>query len=166
MSKVTHDLKQIVNRIWSSILFVWNRPLILIALLSVAAYSLFTPILTQAFKPYATCDYLILNQLGVDPMFCNGHMVRMLGVPVFTVPALRTVLDPQLEAVRSTAAWGVVIFLAFVSLLLTSLVNNFKAVLRILTFNREEWGRLLASARTWLLIFVALGFVFYFGVMR
>ena len=160
------NLKRLGNGSWSGVLFVWNRTILVVGLLSVAAYFLFTPILAQAFKPYATCDYLILNQLGVDPMFCNGHMVRMLGVPVFTVPALRTVLDPQLEAIRSAAAWGVVISLAVVSLLLTSLVNNFKAVLRILTFNKEEWGRLLASARTWLLIFVALGAVFYFIVMR
>jgi hypothetical protein len=145
---------------------VWNRPLILIVILSVAAYFLFTPILAQAFRPFATCEYLILNQLGVDPMFCNGHMVRMLGVPVFTVPALRTFMDPQLELIRASAGWGVVISLAVVSLLLTSLVNNFKAVLRILTFNKEEWGRLLASARTWLLIFLALGLAFYFVVIR
>jgi hypothetical protein len=158
--------KQSGNRILSAILFVWNRPLILIVILSVAAYFLFTPILAQAFRPFATCEYLILNQLGVDPMFCNGHMVRMLGVPVFTVPALRTFMDPQLELIRASAAWGVVIFLALVSLLLTSLVNNFKAVLRILVFNKEEWGRLLASARTWLLIFLALGLAFYFSVMR
>jgi hypothetical protein len=71
-----------------------------------------------------------------------------------------------LEAVRSAAAWSAIISLAVVSLLLTSLVNNFKAVLRILTFNKEEWRRLLASARTWLLIFLALGSVFYFTVIR
>lgn len=158
--------KQSGNGIKSAILSVWNRPIILIVLLSVAAYFLFSPILAQAFKYYATCDYLILNRLAVDPMFCNGHIVQMMGIPVFTVPTLRPILDPQLEAVRAAAAWGVVISLAVVSLLLTSLINNFKALLRILTFNKEEWGRLLASARTWLLIFLALGLVFYFGVMR
>ncbi|MBI5933973.1 MAG: hypothetical protein HY867_09720 [Chloroflexi bacterium] len=160
------NLKRLGNGVWSGVLFVWNRPLIMIVILSVAVYFVFAPILAQAFKFYATCDYLILNQLGLDPMFCNGHMVRMLGIPVFTVPALRTFIDLQLEMVRSAAAWGVVISLAVVSLLLTSLVNNFKAVLRILIFNKEEWRRLLASARTWLLIFVALGLAFYFGVMR
>ena len=160
------NLKRLGNGIWSGILFVWNRTLLVVVLLSVAAYFVFAPILAQAFKFYATCDYLILNQLGVDPMFCNGHMVRMLGVPVFTVPALRTFMDPQLEAIRASAAWGVVIVLGIVSLFLTSLVNNFKAVLRILTFNKEAWGRLLASARTWLLIFVALGLALYFSVMR
>lgn len=160
------NLKRLGNGVWSGVLFVWNRTLLVVVLLSVAAYFVFAPILAQAFKSYATCDYLILNQLGVDPMFCNGHMVTMLGVPVFTVPALRTVMNPSLEAARTVAAWGVVISLATVSLLLTSLVNNFKAVLRILTFHKEEWRRLLASARTWLLIFVALGSVFYFLVIR
>ena len=160
------NLKRLGNGIWSGVLFVWNRTLLVVGLLSAAAYFLFTPILAQAFKPFATCDYLILNQLGVDPMFCNGHMVRMLGAPVFTVPALRTVMDPSLEAARAVAAWGVVVSLAAISLMLTSLVNNFKAFLRILTFNKEEWGRLLASARTGLLIFVVLGLVFYFTVIR
>jgi len=154
------------NRFWSAILFVWNRPLILLVILSVAAYFLFAPILAQAFRPYANCNYLIVYRLGVDPLFCNGHVITALGMPILTIPALRESLDPQLEAIRASAAWGVVIVLGIVSLLLTSLVNNFKAVLRILTFNKEEWRRLLASARTWLLIFVVLGLAFYFSVVR
>lgn len=159
------NLKRLGNGIWSGILSVWNHPLIVVVLLS-AAYFLFTSILTQAFKPFATCNYLILNQLGVDPMFCNGHMVMVMGLPVFTLPALRTVMDPSLEAARSAAAWGMVASLAVVSLLLTILINNFKGVLRILAFNKEDWGRLLASARLWLLIFLALGMAFYFAAVR
>ena len=159
------NLKRLGNGIWSGILSIWKHPIIVIVLLS-TAYFLFTSILTQAFKPFATCEYLILNQLGVDPMFCNGHMIRMVGVPIFTLPALRTVMDPSLEAARSAAAWGVVASLAVVSLLLTILVNNFKGVLRILAFNKEDWGRLLASARLWLLIFLALGMAFYFAAVR
>ena len=159
------NLKRLGNGIWSGILSIWKHPIIVIVLLS-TAYFLFTSILTQAFKPFATCEYLILNQLGVDPMFCNGHMIRMVGVPIFTLPALRTVMDPSLEAARSAAAWGVVASLAVISLLLTILVNNFKGVLRILAFNKEDWGRLLASARLWLLIFLALGMAFYFAAVR
>ena len=154
------------NRFWSAILFVWNRPLILLVILSVAAYFLFTPILSYAFRPYANCNYLIVYRLGMDPLFCNGHVITALGMPILTIPALRTFMDPQLESIRASAAWGAVIVLGIVSLLLTSLVNNFKAVLRILTFNKEAWRRLLASARIWLLIFVALGAVFYIIVMR
>lgn len=160
------NFKRLGNGIWSGVLFVWKRPLIVIGILSVAAYFLFTQIITQTFKPYTNCNYLIVNQLGMDPLFCNGHVITALGVPILTIPGMRDVMDPPLEAARTAAAWGVTISLAFVSLFLTILVNNFKAVVRILTFNKEEWGRLLASGRVWLLIFVALGSAFYFTVIR
>ena len=166
MSKVTRGLKRIGNGIWAAILYIWNRPIIIIALLLVAAYFLFNEIIAQSFRQYTNCNYLIVTRLGMDPLFCNGHVVTAMGIPILTIPGLRDVMDPPLELARTGAAWGVLVFLAFISLFLTILVNNFKAVVRILTFQREEWSRLLAGVRVWLLIFVIACSIFYFSVIR
>lgn len=166
MSKVTRDLKRIGNGLWSGVLNIWNRPVIVIALLLVASFFLFNQIITQTFKQYANCGYLIVNELGVDPFFCNGHVITALGYPIFTIPGLSSVMDPPLEFARTIAAWGVIVFFAFISIYLTIIINNFKSVVRLVTFNKEEWKRFMSSTRTWLLLFVILCSIFYFAVVR
>jgi hypothetical protein len=166
MSKATRDLKKIGSALWSGVLYIWNRPVIMLIILVVAAYFLFTQILAQTFTQYTNCNYLIVSELGMDPLFCNGYVLRAMGVTVFTLPGLSSVMNPPLEFVRTILAWSVLFVFAFLSIFLTTIVNNIKSVVRLLTFNKEEWGRFLASARTWLFFFVLFCSVFYFTVIR
>jgi len=79
---------------------------------------------------------------------------------------LSGVMDPPLEFARTIIAWSVVIFFAFISIYLTIIINNFKSVIRLVSFNKEEWKRFMASARIWLLLFVTFCTIFYFTVIR
>ena len=166
MSKATRDLKRLGKGIWSGILSIWNRPVIILVILLVAAYFLFNQIIEQTFRQYTNCGYLIVTELGMDSFFCNGYTVRAFGSNIFTIPGLKGVMDPPLEFVRSVIAWSVIVFFAFISISLTMIVNNIKAFVRLVSFNKEEWKRFLASARTWLLFFVVFCSIFYFTVIR
>lgn len=161
------------NKLKSGFLFVWNHPVILVPILLILAYLLFNEVRTQAFKPYLNCNYLLgdwlkMNTLGEMPLssktwtngFCQGiHLGKVnVGLALF--------LDPALEIVRTVAVWVVLLFFAFISLLLTLIINNVKKIVRIVTFNREEWKRFGASIVTFLLIFVVFCTLFYFNVMH
>ena len=166
MSKATRVLKRLGNGLWSGVLYIWNRPVIVVAVLLVASYFLFNQIIAQTFKQYTNCGYLIVTELGMDPLFCNGYNLTAFGQSIFTLPGLRGVMDPPLEFARTIIAWSVVIFFAFISMYLTIIINNFKSVIRLVSFNKEEWRRFMASARIWLLLFVTFSSIFYFTVIR
>jgi len=87
MSKATRDLKRLGNGLWSGVLYIWNRPVIVIAVLLVASYFLFNQIITQTFKQYTNCGYLIVNRLGMDSFFCNGYNVSAFGRAYSQYPA-------------------------------------------------------------------------------
>ena len=79
---------------------------------------------------------------------------------------MKDVLDPPLELVRSAAAWGVILLFAFFSLFLTIIIVNLKSVFRLITFNKEEWKKFIASTRIWLFLFVGICTIFYFTVVK
>jgi hypothetical protein len=164
--KALHFLKVVFQKIWEGIRFVWARPLIVSAVLVVLAVLLFNVVIKQTFKPYTNCAYLLENKLAMPSFFCDGYDVTVLGSSIFTIPGLGGVMNPPLEFARKVIAWSVVLFFAFVSLYLTIVFNNFKTIVRLVTFRKEEWKKLMASLRTWLLLFVSFSFLFYFFVIR
>ena len=166
MSKFNRSLKRLGKSPWSGVLYIWNRPVIVLVILAVAAYFLFNQIIDQTFKQYTNCGYLIVNKLGMDSFFCNGYNVSAFGSTIFRIPGLSGVMDPPLEFVRTIIAWSVVLFFAFISVYITIIINNIKSVVRLVSFNKEEWKRFMASARIWLLFFVIFCSVFYFTVIR
>ena len=168
MAKKEQLLKRIGVRVWSGILYIWNRPIIISGILLVVAAFLFHAIITQTFVKYTNCNYLIVTKLNMDSVFCNGITVTdpLFGKKLFDMPGLSSAIDKPLEFIRLVIAWSIVVFFAFLSLFLTILINNFVRVVKILTFNKEEWKRFLASARISLLIFIVFCSIFYFSVMR
>ncbi|MEW5940113.1 MAG: hypothetical protein AB1750_10650 [Chloroflexota bacterium] len=166
MSKLTRTLKRLGGAVWSGILYVWNRPILVSVLLLTAAYFLFNIIIQQTFKPYMNCNYMIVTKLGMDSFFCNGYDVKVLGSTVFSIPGLNGVMNPPLELARTIIAWAVIVFFAFISVYLTIIINNFKSVIKIVTLNKEEWRRFMASVRIWLALFVGFCSVFYFTVIK
>jgi hypothetical protein len=159
-------LQLLFRKIWAGIGYIWKRPIILSAVLLILAIFLFDLLLKQTFVNYLKCTYLLNTQLGIPAFFCTGHDVEFLGASIFKIPGLAQVIDPPLEFSRKVITWGILIFFAFVSLYLTIIINNLKAVVKLLTFDKAEWKKFIASLRTWLLIFVSFCLLFYFTVIR
>ena len=134
--------------------------------LLILAVFLFNLLVKETFTKYTNCTYLIVTRLGMDPFFCNGNAVKFFGTTIFTIPGLKGVMDPQLELIRSIIAWIVVSFFALISFCITIIIENLKSVVRLISFNKEEWKKFMASARIWLLLFVGFCSVFYFTVIK
>src|SRR5258706_785077 len=165
-TKIYNLLKFLFLKIWAGILYIWNRPLLIGGILLIAALFLFNLIIQQTFKPYLNCGYLIGTRLNMPAFFFEGYDVQILGSRIFKIPGLRDVMDPPLEFVRQVISWSIVIFFAFLSAYLTYIINNLKSVVKLLTFNKEQWKSFMESMRIWLFIFVSLCFLFYFIVIR
>jgi len=148
------------------ILNVWIRPIIISGILLILAILLLNLIIKGAFTQYTNCNFLIVTQLGLDPFFCNGYDVKVFDTTIFTITGMKNVMDPPLELVRSAIAWSVILLFAFISLFLTIVIVNLKTVVRLITFNKEEWKKFMASTRIWLLIFVGFCSIFYFAVIK
>lgn len=150
-NKTYKVFKLLLLKLWAGILYLWNRPLIVVGILLVAAIFLFNLILQQAFKPYTNCAYLIGNKLHMPSFFCEGYDVRAFGSSIFKIPGLGGVMDPPLEFVRKLIAWSIVVFFAFLSAYLAYIINNVKSVIKLLTLNKEQWKSFLANLRIWLM---------------
>jgi len=159
-------IRKAAQKVWAGVLYVWKRPVIVSGLLLILVVFLFNGILKETFQRYMNCGYLLGTRLGMPSFFCDGYTVTWFGADIFTIPGLGGVMNPPLELLRKIISWTVLLFFAFLSLYLTILVNNLKAVVKILPFNKEEWRRFMASARTWMLFFVIFCAAFYFGVVR
>ena len=172
MSKIKKATKSVFRKLWSGILFIWNRPLILTVLLLAVGILLSYLLITQTFARYMKCDYLITTKLGVDSRICNGMAFSIPAtlitpeIPLFKFDGLAAIMDRPLKFIRTVIAWTVLAFFALVSLYLTIMFNNLKAIVKILTLNKEEWKRFLGSLRTWLLIFSVFCLFFYFTVIQ
>ena len=130
------------------------------------AIFLFNIIINQTFTRYLNCDYLITTKLGMPSFFCEGHDVKVLGSTIFSLPGLNGVVNPPLKFIRLIISWSIILFFGFLSLYLTIIINNLKTVVKLLTFNKEEWKNLMSSIRIWLSIFVFFCLIFYFTVIR
>jgi hypothetical protein len=145
---------------------VWILPILIIGILIVLAILLLPLIIHGAFTRYANCNYLVVTRLGMDPFFCNGYDVKVLGATIFTIPGMKNVMDPPLELVRSAAAWGVIFLFASISLFLTVIITNWKTLVGLITFRKEEWIKFMTGAGVWLLLFVGFCLVFYFTAVK
>ncbi|MBN1438698.1 MAG: hypothetical protein JW929_04735 [Anaerolineales bacterium] len=150
----------------SGILKVWILPILMIGILLVLAIFLLPLIIKGAFTQYANCNYLVVTRLGMDPIFCNGYEVRVFETTVFAIPDMKSAMDPPLEQIRSAVAWGVILLFGFISLFLTIIIVNLKAIVGLLMFKKEEWKKFIAGARVWLFLFVGICAVFYFAVVK
>jgi len=135
---------------------------IAIGVLLILAVFLFNLIIKETFTKYTNCNYLIVNHLRMDPFFCNGYTVKFIETTIFTIPGLKDVIDPPLELIRLVIAWSVVLCFAFISLFLTIIIKNLKTVGKLISFNKDEWIKFMASVRVWLFLFVVFCTVFYF----
>ena len=155
------SIRKILQKIWTGVVYVWNRPLIVSLVLLVPAVLLFLQIIHQAFAKYMNCHYLIVTRLGLDTVFCNG-----VDLVFFSIPGLKSFIDPPLELARKLIAWTVVLFLGFTSLFLTMIIQRLKTIVKLLTFDKQAWREFLGGFAIWLLLFVGFSAAFYFAVVR
>ncbi len=153
--------KSVFAKLWQGIVFVWKHPIILSVILLGLAVFLAYMLVTKSFVKYWNCHYLLVMKNGLPNFFCDGFDIPLLFTSIH-VPALSAIMDKPLEFARKVTVWTLVAVFAFVSLYLTIIVNNFKAVIRILVLNKEEWKRFMASLRTWLLFFVSFCLIFFY----
>jgi hypothetical protein len=143
------------------------------------------------YKPYMNCRYVVSTGLHLPDMLwvCNGintaeYMPRAVtdivnlglkacfwdGCPKQVtwpfISGLEGLITPTLEFFRKVAVWAILIFFVFVSMFLTIMINNITTIIRILTFNSEEWKRLLGTLRTFGLILGVFLLLFLFSVYR
>ena len=123
-------------------------------------------IIHGAFTRYANCHYLVVTQLGMDSFFCDGYDVKVFDATIFAIPGMKHVVDPPLELLRSAVAWSMIGLFALFSLFLTVIIVNWKTVVRLITFQKDEWKKFITGTRIWLLLFVGFCLVFYFAVVK
>ncbi len=144
----------------------WILPVFIGGVLLVLAILLVNLNVRGTFTEYANCHYVIVTQLKMDPFFCDGYDVKVFDATLFSIPGMKGVMDPTLERVRLAVAWGVMLLFASASLLLTIIIVNIKTVVGLLALRKEEWRKILAGARVWLVVFVVICAVFYLAVVK
>ena len=142
------------------------RAAVINALLLLLAVLLTYLIMKGAFARYANCDYLIVTRLNMDPFFCDGYDVNVFDATLFSIPGLKKVMDPPLELARLAAAGIAILLFASISLFLAVIVACRKSIIRLILFNKDEWGKFMANARIWLLLFVGISLIFYFSAVE
>ena len=107
-TKTYNVFKLLLFKLWAGIRYIWDRPLIVGALLLIAAVFLANLIIQQTFKPYTNCAYLLITRLGVPAFFCEGYDVKVLGASVFNIPGLAAVMAatvvPHIAAIVSSVS--------------------------------------------------------------
>jgi hypothetical protein len=163
---IGHNHQKTSGNLRPGILNGWIVPVIISGLLLLLAVFLVDRIVKVTFTQYANCDYLIVKHLKMDPFLCNGYDVKVFDATIFSIPDMKSVVDPPLERIRSAAAWGAILLFAFISLFLTIIIVNVHAVIGLLTFKKEGWKKFIAGARVWLFLFVGICTIFYFAVVK
>jgi succinate dehydrogenase hydrophobic anchor subunit len=164
--KVGRNHQRVSGNPRPGILNGWILPIIISGVLLVLAIFLVNLNIQGAFTQYANCHYVVVTQLKMDPFFCNGYDVKVFDATIFSIPGMKSVMDPTLERIRLAVAWGVLLLFACISLFLTIIVVNIKTVIGLLTFNKEEWKKFLAGTRVWLFLFVGICAIFYLAVVK
>jgi hypothetical protein len=164
--KISRNNQKASGNIRPGILNDWIRPIIISGVLLILAIFLLNLIIKGAFTQYSNCKYLIVTRLGMDPFFCDGYDVKVFDATIFAIPGMKNVVDPPLELLRSAVAWSVIGLFALFSLFLTVIIVNWKTVVRLITFHKDEWKKFITGARIWLLLFVGFCLVFYFAVVK
>jgi hypothetical protein len=158
--KIVRQLKSIGRHIGRGVRFIWRQTLIYNIVLFAIAILLFSIMLSQAFKAYFNCDFLIHESLDVPSFICEGR-----DFTIVEIPGLNSVMNGPLEFIRRGIIWIVLFLFIAISGYLTFIINNLKKVVKLLTLDKREWQGLLSSLRIFVTIFVILNALFFAFVM-
>jgi hypothetical protein len=158
--KVSRQLKKVGGTIWGGVRFIWKQTLVYNVIFIALGILLFSILLSQAFKAYFNCDFLIHESLNVPSFFCSGK-----DFTVVKIPGLNSLMNGPLEFIRKGIIWVVLFLFVALSGYLTFIIINMKKVIRLIKFDRREWKELLSTMRVFITIFVLLTGLFFAAVM-
>ncbi|MGB1251234.1 MAG: hypothetical protein ACPG8W_11505 [Candidatus Promineifilaceae bacterium] len=163
MAKRKKTTGGVLKKVWGTVVngvsFVWNQTIIYNIILGVGVFLLAQWLLSYAFVEYSNCKYLIQDSLSMPDFMCDG--VNLLAV---TVPGLSLPMDGPLEWVRWGGVLAIIFFGIVISGYTTFILNNLKKVVRLVTFNSQEWRALLSTMRTFVTILFLLLLFFFIWI--
>ena len=161
-SKFQRQAKKVWQQVMKGVRFVWRQTIVYNLIFGAAAVLLFSWLLSQAFSEFFRCRYLIQDSLDMPSFMCNGERFRVAGVTIVDIPGLSSVMDTPLEWIRRGVLWVVLFFGIVISGYATFIINNTKKVVRLLSFNKQEWAALLATMRIFITILFLFLLLFFF----
>lgn len=141
--------------------FVWDRPVLFNLALAVLIIAVGRILLATAYADTFTCRYLLEEELGLGGT-CDFEPT--LGIASWfgeVDPTLARAIDPPLNGIRRAVIWLLFVGIVVVSAYLTFIVNNARKVVRLITFDRRQWGDLMAYLRLFLVITVLVTLAVY-----
>ena len=148
--------KTVWMQVEKGVRFVWQQPLVYIAVIGLGVILLFSSLMADTFSDVFRCKFLIQDSLNMPSFVCNGERFRVAGVTVVDIPGLSSVIDAPLEQIRRGILLAVVFFGVMMSGYATLIINNAKKIMRLLTFNKQEWTAVLTTLR----LFITILFLF------
>ncbi len=150
-SKLKDNARKVWGWVLTGVSFVWRQTIVYNIILGAGVALLFARLLSHAFSEYFSCRYLIQDALGMPSFMCNGQ-----DFVVVKIPGLSSIMDGPLEWIRQGILWIVLFFGIVISGFVTFIINNMMKVIRLLTFNKQEWNALLLTMR----MFITILFLF------
>lgn len=119
-------------------------------------------IYNEAFADQFRCHFLLVEQLSVPDFMCTGADFGPLG----TTPSLSTVIDPPLATVRKVGLAAGLVGAALVSAIATWVYGNVRRVTRLLTFDKQAWVELGATAKVFVSFFLVTLLILWLTLVR
>lgn len=155
-------LAQLIRKVKAAVRFVWRQTVVYNVVMILIAVFLFSTLLSQAFRQYFNCNFLVTQSLSMPSFMCDG-----VDLTLVEVPGLERVMNGPLEGIRRAVLWIVLVIFIALSGYLTFILNNLKKVVKLLTLDKREWQNLLSTLRIFITILVVLtGLFFYWSVVR
>lgn len=150
---------------------LWRRAGLYSALALVAIALLGWHLFNTAFSDRFTCRYVIVDQLGAEPLTCDGFDVlpssvkstlNRLDISVDSrVPGLGAIVDGPLELLRKLSLGAVLFGLVVISAGATYVISNIQKIVRLVKLDRQQWARSFETLRTFATILLALLVIFW-----
>ena len=160
--KLPNWFTQAAGKVKAAVRFVWRQTIVYNILMILIAILLFSTLLSQAFRPYFNCNFLISQSLSMPSFMCDG-----VDLTLVEVPGLARVMNGPLEGIRQAVLWIVLVVFIALSGYLTFILSNLKKIVKLLTLDKREWQNLLSTLRIFITILVLLtGLLFYWTIVR
>jgi hypothetical protein len=150
---------------------LWHRAGLYSVVALVAIGLLGWYLFTNAFADRFTCRYLIVDQLGAEPLTCDGFDVLpssakstldRFGIDIDSrVPGLGSVVDGPLEFLRKLSLGAALAGLVVISAFATYVMANVQKFVRLVRLDPQQWARSMETLRTFATILLVLMVVFW-----
>lgn len=133
--------------------------IILTPIFCLISYWMFKNLWSDIFN----CNYLITKKLGAPKEISEGIHIDFLGIHI---PGLGSLLNPVLEFIRKLSIVIILFFIGVLSFICNFIFTKFKLIIKLVTFDKEQWRRFLSGYRVFLLTFVCLCTMFLLSTLK